>query len=113
MCVTTIFYVLVGEWMEATPRQLNTALYNGMLIFALLIGLIIVVTRKLTIDRALEVLKHTPDNMAALYRWRSGNILSFALAESIVLYGFVVRFLGASLAQAAPFYIAGIIILAV
>jgi len=52
-----------------------------------------------------------PDNAALLQRWRSGNILQFAFAESITLFGLVSRLLGASWAVAAPFFAVGLLML--
>jgi len=52
-----------------------------------------------------------PDNAALLQRWRSGNILQFAFAESITLFGLVSRLLGASWAVAAPFFAVGLLLL--
>jgi F0F1-type ATP synthase membrane subunit c/vacuolar-type H+-ATPase subunit K len=48
----------------------------------------------------------------ALRRWESGQILGMAFAESIVLWGLVVRtVLGGALWQASVFYAAGFILL--
>ncbi len=52
-----------------------------------------------------------PDNAALLQRWRSGNILQFAFAESITLFGLVSRLLGASWPVAAPFFAVGLLML--
>ncbi|HXH67187.1 MAG TPA: hypothetical protein VNI81_08285, partial [Candidatus Limnocylindrales bacterium] len=43
-----------------------------------------------------EELARQPDNAALLQRWRSGNIVQFAFAESVTLFGLVLRLFGAS-----------------
>ncbi len=48
-----------------------------------------------------------------MQRWMASYIVPYALGESIVLEGFVLRFVGASLAQAIPFYAVGIALLLV
>lgn len=45
---------------------------------------------------------------ARLAQARTYYILCFALSESVALYGFVLRFLGASRAEAAPFFVAAV-----
>ena len=57
---------------------------------------------------ALEALQLKPDDATSLQRWRSGSILSFVLFESVVLYGFALRFMGGTLQESVPFYGAGI-----
>jgi len=58
-----------------------------------------------------EELARQPDNAALLQRWRSGNIVQFAFAESVTLFGLVLRLLGASLPIAAPFFALGLLML--
>lgn len=58
-----------------------------------------------------EELARQPDNAALLQRWRSGNILQFAFAESVTLFGLVLRLLGASWQVAAPFFAVGLLML--
>ena len=38
-------------------------------------------------------------------------MILFALCESVVVYGLVLRFIGATWIQVAPFYLAGIVLL--
>ena len=66
--------------------------------------------QKLVIAPA-EELARQPDNAALLQRWRSGNIVQFAFAESVTLLGLVLRLLGASWPVAAPFFAVGLLML--
>ena len=66
--------------------------------------------QKLVIAPA-EELARQPDNAALLQRWRSGNIVQFAFAESVTLFGMLLRLLGASLPVAAPFFAVGLLML--
>jgi len=49
----------------------------------------------------------------AVSRWRFGNLLSFVLAESVVLFSFALRFLGGTTWQSLPFYVVGIALMLV
>jgi len=66
--------------------------------------------QKLVIAPA-EELARQPDNAALLQRWRSGNIVQFAFAESVTLLGLVLKLLGASWPVAAPFFAVGLLML--
>ena len=66
--------------------------------------------QKLVIAPA-EELARQPDNAALLQRWRSGNIVQFAFAESVTLLGLVLKLLGASWPVAAPFFAFGLLML--
>jgi len=75
---------------------------------AALDGVIALLLRKLIVSAAEERLRTHPEDGAAALRWQSGQIVSFAMAESVALFGLVARILGAPLEQAAGFYAAGI-----
>ena len=49
--------------------------------------------------------------MAILRRWRAGNVLSFTFAESIMLLGVVLKFLGERWSIVAIFFAAGLLML--
>jgi len=52
-----------------------------------------------------------PENKAVLRRWRGGNIVSFAFAESIMLFGVVLKFMGERWNIVAVFFAAGLLML--
>lgn len=58
-----------------------------------------------------EELARQPDSVALLQRWRSGNIVQFVFAESITLFGLVLRLLGANWPVATPFFAVGLLML--
>lgn len=63
-------------------------------------------------DRAEERMRENavPDTKLLL-QWRAGYIIAFACSEAVVLFGFVLLFLGATQYQALPFYVVGIMLL--
>lgn len=64
--------------------------------------------RRTMIGPALDTLQVSPEDQSALQRWRIGTILSDTLVQSVALFGFAQRFMGATAAQSAPFYASGI-----
>jgi hypothetical protein len=69
------------------------------------------VYRSKLIRGALEKLQRSPQDSTALAQWLRGNFLSFALAFTVVLYGFVLRVLGFSWNIVAWFFVAGFLLL--
>jgi hypothetical protein len=67
--------------------------------------------RSKMIRPALGKLQASPQDSAALAQWTSGNILSFAFALSVVLYGVLIRVMGFSWNIAAWFFVAGFLLL--
>lgn len=44
-------------------------------------------------------------------RWRTANIISYAIADAVALFGLVLRIMGFSFSQVMPFYLAGFILI--
>jgi hypothetical protein len=110
MLVSIVLYVLIGERL-AQHRSPNAALFYAMsLVSITTIGIILVVRRTLVLQSE-ETLRTRPADSLALNRWRSGYIVTYALAEAQALLGLVLRFFGFSLSQVAPFYVAGFILM--
>ena len=63
------------------------------------------------LEMATEVLRREPEDRSALARWRFANILSCAFAESVTLFGFALKVLGASWGIAGWFFAGGLILL--
>jgi hypothetical protein len=112
MLAAAFLYVLIAEMVLRHPeRPLDLNFYRVMAVLtAVMIGGILLI-RQTVVGRALETLRLQPDEASANVRWRAGYTVIFALSEAIVLYGLLLRLLGATAAQAAPFYAVGIILL--
>jgi len=63
------------------------------------------------VSASIEILRAQPENASALARWRTGNILSFAMAETVTLFGFALRYLGAPWNVAGIFFAVGLALL--
>jgi hypothetical protein len=90
------------------PCGVVRLLLNGLVV----VGMALFFRIKM-LEAAAETLVANPDDPMALGRWRTGNLLSFLLAESVVLFGMALRFIGGTTMQSLPFYAVGIAIMLV
>jgi hypothetical protein len=89
---------------------------SSTIVYALAFECIVVAGLAMFIGRrrvhvAEEKLRINPGDAVALRHWRTGLILSWVFAESIVLIGFLVKFLGADWRTAGPFFAFGIMLM--
>ena len=104
-----IMYVLTAEKiLPHQPGPLNPTFRGGIIAVSILIVFATMLIRLKLVGTALDTLRSTPDDPSSLAKWRKGVILSDMLLEVIVLYGFMLRFMGGSLQQSLPFYAVGI-----
>lgn len=54
-----------------------------------------------------------PEDQPAIARWRTGNLLSFCFAETVTLFGLVLKALGFDWREAAVFFAVGLLLLLV
>jgi hypothetical protein len=112
LLVSISLYVFVGE--RATPGTAampNRNFYFVLTLVALTtVGMAFAVWR-LFVLRSEALLAAQPDDAAALGRWRSGFIMTYALSEAVALFGLVLRIVGFSLSEVAPFYVVGFVLL--
>lgn len=52
-----------------------------------------------------------PENAVLLRRWKAGNVVSFAFAESVMLFGVVLKFLGERWSIVSVFFAVGLLLL--
>ena len=108
---SVVLYVAVGEKIGSIQRLNNPVLFYLLsLVTITIVGVILVVRRTLVLQSA-ATLASRPNDAATLNRWRAGNIMTYALAESIALFGLVLRLIGFTLSQVWSFYIAAFILL--
>jgi hypothetical protein len=58
-----------------------------------------------------ESLRSNPNDETALKKWRAGVIVSLGMASTIVLFGVLLRLMGATWNVASWFFIVGILLL--
>ncbi|HSA92892.1 MAG TPA: hypothetical protein VLE48_07765 [Terriglobales bacterium] len=104
LLATIPLYFGLGEMLARVSSGDLRPVRQLLTVFAVVVFGALVVVRKRMLAPAMDLLRRNPDDTAALGRWRAANLISLALCESLALYGFVLRFLGASTFEAAPFF---------
>lgn len=105
-------YALLGEFAAKPPSPApSVKLFNLATLIAILMVVAIVVARRFVVGRTEEALSSPSGNGSAVVAWRLGYILTYMLCEAIALLGLVLRFVGFSSSQVAPFYLAGIVLM--
>ena len=103
-----IFYLLAAEGLFHHEAHDIHVMWLAFLVNGLIIVAIALFFRSKVLQPAAETLQAKSDDQSALARWRIGNLLSCLLAESVVLLGFALRFMGGTTMQSVPFYLVGI-----
>ena len=107
---TVVLYVVIGERFARVMAP-NIAVYYGISVASIsVIGAIFVVRRTL-LANAEDLVRMKPQDVVALGRWRAGYIVTYALCESIGVFGLVLRFLGFPLSQTWSFYLGAVVLL--
>ena len=109
--LSVVVYMVIGEMAGSHPAESNPTIGLAMAVFAASTVGIVVIVRRVMLVPAGAVLTSNPNDGSGIARWRAANIVVLALCESIGLYGFVLRFLGFTLAQTMPFYLAAILMM--
>jgi F0F1-type ATP synthase membrane subunit c/vacuolar-type H+-ATPase subunit K len=101
-------YVYLPESLNVQPRTPSPVIFLAVAVVTIgIVGSAFFMRRK-WIAPAQAELAADLENGKALARWRTGYLCCLALAESLGLYGLVLRFLGFTLQQVEPFYLAGL-----
>ena len=106
--VTVFLYLYAMSIVPHQPANIAPAMFWGFV--AIAFGALVAgqFVRKQMVGGALERLRIHPDDRAALGNWRKGVILACVLTETIALFGFALRFLGADWAHVAPFFVVAV-----
>lgn len=99
---------------ERLARQTSNGvqfLYRVFFLVSVLVVGIAFLYRQRRIVPAIERLRDQPGDTGAIQNLTIGSILIVVLAESVVFYGCMLRFLGATRLQATPFYLVGIFLM--
>ena len=111
MLVSIAIYVFIGERIAPGPRSASPVFfYTFSLVGMTLVGIILLVRRTLILQSE-ATLRTGATDVGTLNRWRSGYIVTYALSESLALFGLILRFMGFNLVQVVPFYLAGFILM--
>lgn len=111
MLASVVAYIGIAAGIARPKDQVNVIIFYALTVMAASMVMIILLVRRFMIALAEAILADQPDNTGALQRWRTGYLMTYVLCEAVGLYGLVLQFLGFTLSQVAPFYIAAIALL--
>jgi hypothetical protein len=105
MLASILLYGVVGELAGPHSTGVEQAFsYIFSCLAVALVGTIFIVRRTLVLQAELR-LSSNPEDALSLRHWKNGYIATYALCEVLGLFGLVLRFRGAVLAQSALFYL--------
>jgi hypothetical protein len=84
---------------------------HALTVLAVSLVVLLFVIRRIQVLPAEAILEKQPQDAKALMRWRQGYLVTYCLSMSIALYGLVLHFLGFSMSQVGPFFVAGIVLI--
>lgn len=109
MLISVFLYIWVAERvLRHSPRSPDRVFTTSIGVLAATIFVAAIVVRIKIVQPALDLLQTKPGDKQSLVRWRSASIISFVLAETVMMFGVALRAVGVTLAQSAPFYLAAI-----
>jgi hypothetical protein len=108
---TILGYAYVAELSSDPTAAVQPVMVGSFSILAVFTVLIAFAFRGRLLPSAVEALQRGDAN--GVGRWRTANILSMVLAETIGMFGLVLRIMGGSRRVAWPFFIGAIILLLV
>lgn len=117
LLVSIALYVYVGEVYSGERGGQGMApgpdrnLYFFLTLVALTTVGMIFAVRRLFVLPSETKLAAEPEDAAALNRWRSGYITTYALSEVLALFGLVLRILGFNFSQVLPFYVVSFVLM--
>ncbi len=106
--LTVPLYIYTLVVLHPQERKISSAMVSSFAVESIAAAGLALLFRSRKITPALEILHRNPEDTAALARWRAVNILSFTLTETIVLFGFVLKYVGAGWNLAGIFFVVGV-----
>ena len=106
-----LYLVLAMRLPTPTPAGTAPVVLAALGFLAVMNVGIIFVLRRVLVRRSEAILGNNPEDRLALMHWRGGHIATYAVAESIALFGLILRFVGFTVPQVGPFFLAGFILL--
>jgi F0F1-type ATP synthase membrane subunit c/vacuolar-type H+-ATPase subunit K len=111
MLTSIVLYAIVGQVVGPAARGVDATLsYLFATLSVAIVGAIFVVRRTLVL-RAGESLATQPEDSLSLNHWRTGYIATYALCESLALFGLILRFRGSPVEASVYYYLGGFILL--
>ncbi len=108
---SVLLYALMAVRLGPAPQETMPGVLYAIAAMAVLVCVGIFMVRRVLVVRTENILGTNAEGAGALNRWRAGYIIVMALAETIALYGLVLRFVGFGFSQVLPFFVAAFILM--
>jgi len=109
--ITFFLFIVVVQLAKPPEKPVSLAVIAAFAFVAIAYVPIGISMRKKFLDGASEKLSANPSDSKGLGLWRVGNIFSFSVAESAMLFGVVLKFLGVRWTVAGLFFAFGLLLL--
>jgi hypothetical protein len=110
--VTTLFlFIVVIETAKPAEKLISPMIIGAFALAAISYVLVGATLRRKFLNAAEERLRQEPHDAKGLQLWRTGNLLSFAIAESVMLLGVAQKFLGARWTISGIFFALGLLLM--
>jgi hypothetical protein len=105
-----IYAVMMFHW---TERPVSPTIVAALAVLSVTDVMVAAGLRTRNITPAIAALRTNPNDSLALGKWRSGIVTSFTHAETVALFGVLLKFLGASWTVAGPFFAVAVLLLVI
>ena len=111
LLATIVLYAAIAERFGPAPKAQAPLVFYAITAVAISLIATMFAIRRGRLAKLEKILSSNQEDIAALKPWRATYLLIFMACEAVALYGLVLRFLGFSFTQVAPFYIAGFVLM--
>jgi hypothetical protein len=111
--LTIPLFIYALTLVPKAERSVSPTIVAALAVLSATDVMVAAVLRARNITPAIEALRTNPDDTLALGKWRSGIVSSFTHAETVALFGVLLKFLGASWTVAGPFFAVAVLLLVI
>lgn len=105
-----VIYFVVSLYSSARPEE-SPQMILVLALTSVVIAAAVFVLRHKVLAPSAALAATQPEDTKALSLWRTAHIVMWALCEVIAMYGLLLRYLGFTVAQAAPFFVCGFLLI--
>jgi hypothetical protein len=109
--ITFFLFIFMIQMVKPPEKPVSPAVIAAFAFAAISYVPIGATVRKKFLDGASESLHKNPADTKGLRLWRTGNIFSFCIAESTMLFGVALKFLGARWMVSGIFFVFGLVLI--
>lgn len=106
-------YGYAAESLAPRGVELEAPFLKGVAVAAACTVLLAYFIRRKKLSPALEKLRVNPDDSEALKSWRFTILISLILAETVALFGLLIRITGGSRGASWPFFLVALILMVI